>query len=350
MKKESRSKRNYNLDLLRIVSMLMIITLHYCNFGYHVPVGGSIGDRTPILWLIYTFCYVAVNLYVLISGYFLCKSTFKWKKVLKLVIEVLFYSIAIGLIFYIFKLHHFTTLRDLLMNIMPISSNAYWFISVYLILYVLSPFLNKFINSLTKKEHRNFLIITGIILFIINNLVPGTNVVDATRGYGIIWFMYLYIFAAYIRLYDLFKIKIRFYLIFYILFSISTFAYRYICIKYLSSIDIFKGNHGILHAYNSITIFAASVCLFMFFKNMNIKERMPRLVEKFAVATFGVYLIHENYLVREILYDKILRVSYYATKSFGYKAFAMIISVLAVFYVCSCIEMLRKFIFDKIEN
>ena len=89
------TKRKTNIELLRIISMFMIVVYHYCCHGYLIREVGTAGYNTPILWLIYTFCYSAVNIYVLISGYFLCKSEFKWKKVLKIYIEVLFYSVII---------------------------------------------------------------------------------------------------------------------------------------------------------------------------------------------------------------------------------------------------------------
>ena len=342
------TKRNYNLDILRIISMLMIITLHYCNFGYHIYKTGTVGNKTPILWLIFAFSYVAVNLYVLISGYFLSESKFKWKKVFKLIIEVLFYSIIIGAVFMIFKWRTFTSFRDILKVFLPVLSGTYWFISTYLVMYILSPYLNRFIKTMKEKEYRDFLIICGIIFIICNNIIPGSNMIDSTRGYGILWFMYLYFVAAYIRKYDFPKIKNIYYLGIYVIAILITFGSRYLFMNYLSSIDIFKENQTLLYSYNSITMFIASVSLFLFFKNIKMKEILPKGINNVAVATFGVYLIHENFLVREVLYDKVLKVTYFATKPFYVKASVMIASILAVFCACAIIDMIRKKIFDLI--
>ena len=347
-KKESGIRRNYNLDLLRIISMLMIITVHYCTHGYYIRTAGSIGSKSPMLWQIYSLCYCAVNIYVLISGYFLCKSEFKWKKVLKLIIEVLFYSIIIGIIFFLFHLYDFNSLRDFLRVIFPIMSNTYWFISIYLVLYIASPYLNKFIKLLDKKEYQKFIIINAIIFLLCNNLIPGTNLIDTTRGYGLLWFIFLYFVSAYIRLYDLPKIRNIYYLILYFVFSYITYISRFISIKYLSSIDIFRETKDILFSYNSITMFLSALCLFLFFKNIDIKPRMPGLIEKLSIATFGVYLIHDNFLLRTILYDRLLKVTYFMEKSFFWKSFAMGVSVFTIFYICSCIEMIRESIFKKL--
>ena len=120
MKSKMANKRYYSLDILRIVSMIMIVILHYCTFGYQITKNDSVGNNAPLLWFIYGLCYVAVNLYVLISGYFLCESKFQWKKVLKLAVEVWFYSIIIGAIFFFMGLEDFTNLKTSLEIFFPI--------------------------------------------------------------------------------------------------------------------------------------------------------------------------------------------------------------------------------------
>ena len=165
-----------------IINMIMIVTIHYCTFGYNILKNGSIGSNTPALWLIYAFCFGAVNLYVLLSGYFLCESKFKWKKLFRLWIEVIFYSILIFLI-----LKWTGNLKELLPRekakiFLPVIGKSYWFVSIYL----------------EKKEYQKLLII-GAVLIILNNIIPGTFIIDANYGYGIIWFVYLYLCGAYIR-------------------------------------------------------------------------------------------------------------------------------------------------------
>lgn len=342
-----KNKREYSLDLLRVISMLMIITLHYCTFGYKIIEAGSIGNNTPILWIIYAFCYGAVNLYVLISGYFLCESKFKWKKVIKLIVEVLFYSLIIGGIFYFFDLYKFESIKDYLNIFFPVLSKAYWFISIYLIMYIFSPYLNKLINSLKEKEYRT-LIIIGVVFILLNNIIVGTNLIDGTHGYGILWFIYLYLVGAYIHKYGAPKINNWYYFILYVVFSFLTYFLRYIAINYLEVYKYFKDSTSYIYINNSFTVFAASVCLFIFFKNLKIKPIMPKIIGNISVATFGVYLIHDNTFIRSILYKDILKVYTFASTPFLEKSLAMIGSVLAVFTICTIIDLIRKFIFDKI--
>lgn len=342
------SKRNYNLELLRILSMLMIITLHYCTFGYRINVVDSLGYNTKVLWLIYAFCFGAVNLYVLISGYFMINSTFKWKKLIKLWIEVLFYSVGIGVIFYLLGKGDFSNIKTMIAVLLPILSKSWWYVTIYFGLYVLSPYINKLLHSLTKKEYQHLLIITSVILLILNSFIPGNYLFDNTQGYGIIWFIYLYMVAAYIRLYDLPKIKPIYYLIGYCIASFITFGSRFFVLKYLSNDPIWMGHEKFLYTYNSITVFVAALCLFMFFKEIKIKSIFEKLVIKISSATFGVYLIHEHFLVRNCLYTDILKVKEFARND--YKGLIMIGSILGVFIVCTIVDLIRQKIFSYIEK
>ena len=340
----TKEKRNYGLDLLRIISMIMIVTIHYCTFGYNILKNGSIGSNTPALWLIYAFCFGAVNLYVLLSGYFLCESKFKWKKLFRLWIEVIFYSILIFLI-----LKWTGNLKELLPRekakiFLPVIGKSYWFVSIYFVMYIISPFLNILVKNLEKKEYQKLLII-GVVLIILNNIIPGTFIIDANYGYGIIWFVYLYLCGAYIRKNDV-SIKHNYLLLLsYILFTLLTFGSRYFILKYCQNLELYKNEFNSFYNYNSITIFLASISLFIFFKNLKLKEIFPKLVSKISYSNFGVYLIHVNFILNPVLYEKILKVSYYASQRFIVKSGAMIISVIAVFSICIVIDIIRQLIF-----
>ncbi len=341
-------KRNYTLDLLRILSMIMIITLHYINHGYKINEVGSAGNNTLILWIIYAFCFGAVNIYVLISGYFLCESEFKWKKVLKLWIEVMFYSLGIFFILYLTGNYSINSLGEFNKVFLPVLSKSYWFVSIYLTLYIISPFLNKLIKNLSKKEYLKLLGILSLLL-ICNNFVLGTNLIDNTYGSGIVWFIYLYLVAAYIRKHDIPQIKNIYYLLLFCGFTLITYLSRYVIIHYLKNVPFPSNVARLPYSYNSIFVFVASVALFMFFKNMKIKEILPKLISKISIATFGVYLIHDNFIVRGLIYEKVLKIPYYATQSLPIKATAMFVSIIVVFIACTLIDLIRQAVFKKLD-
>ena len=94
-----KAGRQANYELLRIIAMWMVITLHYLNHTGMLPAAGEdmVLSRAAAL-LIESFCIIAVNLYVMISGYFLSLSDFSLTRLLRLLCQVWFYSLLLLLV------------------------------------------------------------------------------------------------------------------------------------------------------------------------------------------------------------------------------------------------------------
>ena len=90
-----KQNRNLGLDLLRIVSMMMVVGLHFIN---HSGLWEALSQGS-LNWylsnLVFGLCYVCVNCFVLISGYFQCEATFKLKRVVSIWIQAACYSVGI---------------------------------------------------------------------------------------------------------------------------------------------------------------------------------------------------------------------------------------------------------------
>lgn len=84
MKEESK-KWNISIELLRIISMIMIIILHFFTYSNVIPKNNTISAFYISSTIIHTICNVAVNCYILISGYFCINSKFKASKLYKII-------------------------------------------------------------------------------------------------------------------------------------------------------------------------------------------------------------------------------------------------------------------------
>ncbi len=333
------TKRNIGLDLLRIISMLMIVMLHYLGKGGALST--VYGTSTNYLsWIIEAFCIVAVNCYVYITGYFLVNSNFKIKKILKLWGQVLFYSLSIYFVLLFTNLIDFN-IKDMIVSFMPIITKQYWFITVYILLYILSPFLNVMINNLSKKQFRSLIFILLFVFCICTTLLDPKYVLDSTTGYGIIWFICLYFIGAYIRLHHNKEEKKNIYnlLIYFgitVMVILSRLIIKYILGKYnVNIIDELR-----FYQYNSISIFISSLFLFIYFKNLNITNNIfKEFVLKIAPLTLGVYLIHDHVQMRVVMYNNILHTTNYLSDN---KFLVVAIcSVIFIFSACIIIEYLR---------
>lgn len=103
-KKRGGVARNSSIELFRIIIMLVIIAHHYIvNSGiYDVIKAGDVLSAASIFSLIFGFGgKIGINCFVLITGYFMCKSQISIRKYVKLFLEVQFYMIVFMLIFHL---------------------------------------------------------------------------------------------------------------------------------------------------------------------------------------------------------------------------------------------------------
>ena len=130
---KSKSKRLANIELLRIVAMGMVVMLHYLGKGNLLPnMNLAMGTNGYVAWILESLAIVAVNVYVLISGYFLVEAEFKIGKIVKLILQVLFYtmlmtvfSLAVGIID-VSELG----IYNLIVQLFPFQLEQYWFVGV----------------------------------------------------------------------------------------------------------------------------------------------------------------------------------------------------------------------------
>jgi surface polysaccharide O-acyltransferase-like enzyme len=326
--------RNPNFELLRIISIIMIIGLHL--FG-HGGILDAFGSKHYPLWSIEACISVSVNCYVFISGYFLVTSKFKLRKLFMLYLQVLFYSVVIYVILLTLGIVQFNKIR-LVQELLPILSRRYWFVTCYVAMYILSPFLNKLIMQLTKKQMQIFIIILLFLFCEWNVLITFLSTLNTDHGYGVGWFICLYFLAAYIRLHYDKKINKYFYLLFYFAICFITAALK----TGLGLAGLFR--------YSSITILFASLSLFLFFRELDIKNKFAnKVIFTLAPLSLGVYLIHDNKLIRSILYTDILHLDKYMTSVNIY--LLIILCLLIIFTAAIIIEYIRKNILMKpIEN
>ncbi len=195
-----KAKRDSGIELARIAAMVMILFSHYAlhgGFQLTTPLlafsGAEAFNHLFLCSLKYGGFGVAV--FMIISGYCGIHSTFKVRKVILLIAQVWLYSVAIYGICLATGLIKFNLL-DCIKNFFPILFQQYWFATAYIILYLMSPYLNKLLNRLTRQEFHRFL---GIML-VLWCLLP-TFTMQSMYGREIPKFVMLYTLGAYLRLY-----------------------------------------------------------------------------------------------------------------------------------------------------
>ncbi len=348
-------ERQSNFELLRIVSIFLIITGHIIVHG---RIFSNLPDPYPLISnIIMAIVIVHVNSLVFVTGYFNGdKKDIGLKKVFKLIGTSWFYKSLIVLIFLIWGITEISN-KTILEELLPLDVNNYWFLNCYLILYILSPYLNKIIDKMEKKEFSRFIIIQIILLSIIP-IITDSRFIQNT-GYSIINFILIYYLGAYFKRYPLresklfkniSKIKLRFVFIilFFVLASINIGLY------YLGDVIIKSNNELLLSIgtafrnsflfYSNPIIILQSCVYCFFFESLNIKSKF---INWLASYTFVVYIIHDNALIRSKVYEWLDVTRYGASKR---ALIVLIVSALIIYICCIVIETIRRMIFKVFKN
>ncbi len=150
LKKKIRSS---NIELMRIVLMVIIIMHHYVvNSG--VMDGVNLSDLSVnVVFLQYWGMWgkMAINAYVMVSGFFLCTSSLTWQKYMKLLLEILFYQFVL---YGILILLGYVTLapKEMFKTIFVLFYGAgNSFVSSFMLFYLFVPYLNKLLDSIKNK-------------------------------------------------------------------------------------------------------------------------------------------------------------------------------------------------------
>lgn len=328
--------RQSNFELLRIICMIMIVTWHALGHGGAINNTDISGANFFVAHILKSLAVVAVNCYVLISGFFGIDSKFKKKKVIDLYIQIIFYSIAISVLFWITNIEQIT-IEGIIKMVFPVITQTWWFMSVFLVLYLLTPYINKLLKSLTKKEFSTLLIIL-LLIFVVWPSLPLAKPMDKSKGYSLYNFILLYTIGAYIKTYYKDK-KFNKYSTLLVYLSSSIL----LGLINISISRVLGYNWGI-YSYNYILVYISSISLFLLFKEINIKSNF---INRLSSLTLGVYLIHDHVYVRKFIYGFLGYENSFNKDNFIIYTF---IVVGIIYFISSIIEYIRQGLSKFIKN
>ena len=286
------NQRKSNFELLRIVSIVMIVFHHYSLNVAQMDIWEGISVNKLFFEFIYCFSQVGVNCFVLITGYFMFDKTndmFFWRRVTKLVFQTKVYAFTLFVISVLMGAVDFS-INNFLSNIFPIITGRYWSVSTYIALYLLIPYINNIFASSNDKQIRCLI----SILFIFNVILPTISINYFFSNLS--WFILLYLSAAYYairkRSFCLFT-RTKMYLLTAVLLFLTLFAS--VVIMDLMGVYInplFGKIHYLLTPGRKLLPIMVSCFLFLYFEGLTIKNN--RMINSIAGCTIGVYLFHSG--------------------------------------------------------
>src|SRR5690554_2375037 len=189
-------RRNSTIEVLRIIAMIAIVAHHYGVHGGVMDGTNSAGTGVA-LSVVSGFGKWGVNLFVLVGAYFMVERPTRGRPLANIVSQVLPISWLILGLTAIFALDTLTP-GAAKASIMPVIFSQYWFVTAYVMLVLIGPYLALLARSLSRKQLGR-LIAVGVVLWSLLIMVDGVWLGASNLG----WFALLFMIAAYIKLHPI---------------------------------------------------------------------------------------------------------------------------------------------------
>lgn len=304
-------ERQSNIELLRVIAILMVIIYH---LGYHtlrVQLGGgfsSVGANVNsfqfkllILETTQTFGQIGNDIFILITGFFIAgrERINISKAAKKLLLQVGFVTILITILsflYYKFVSPTFTGLVGI-----DIFNSGWWFAGYYIGILAVAFFLNPVLQKISRNEHLSLIL---VLFSVVSIGFLGEMMDDWMMDFRrFITGIMIYCLGGYIKKYDPFK-KVKsciLVLLIALVFAFLWLSYYNTSINTINQSKIegitLQQNVDVFKVY-SIVPLLISIMIFELFRRIKIKSN--QLINSFAASSFMVYILHDNTFMRAV--------------------------------------------------
>lgn len=323
--------RKTNIELLRLLSMFLIVLSHYC---VHTIWPSDLSRPLRCLVNMGSLGEVGVCIFLLITGYFSYKTSIKFRNLLRTILQISFYSLLGFILAVMLKLdadYEYFSLT-------PVISGTYWFATVYVALYLTIPLLNQIVAALPRKGHRNILFVGYFVLCVIPFIFRAIFIFS-----NFVFCCYVYLIGSYLGKYS---IVISSQKISACLCAAWTLLPGTLALTTLFPVTgIYQLTSQYFYSLNSILVLPAALSLFMAFTQLRIPQNY--LINKLATGTFGVYLLSDNFLLSPSIWKEVQTFAPFSVLPASLFVICSLLAVASVYAVSLCVDLLRKAVIEK---
>lgn len=323
--------RDSNIELLRMLAMFLVLLVHADFLSLGTPTLQDIQTNTldsTLRIFFQALGLVCVNVFVLISGWFGIRPSLKG--ISNFIFQCLFFYIGI----YVVTLLIGTSTLSLRGGIMAMDLN--WFIRAYLLLYILSPVLNAFVESADRESFRNVLI-AYFAFACVYGFIDTTEFM--VYGYTPLFFIGLYLLARYMRIYQPSFTKNK-YIVDLAVYLSTSFFVTSACVFPPLLIGL---NFQPWWNYIAPTTIIGAVFLLLAFSKIRFQNKF---VNWCGASCFAVFLLHINPNILRHFKDLFFYLhTNFSTLEFWGLTFVILI---AIFFIAIIIDQLRIILWNKI--
>ena len=325
--------RQSNFELLRLVCMMMVLICH-ANYGEEGWPTQALIKELPLLYLwrvlVNQFCIVSVPVFVMISGWFGIRPSVRG--FCNLMFQVLFAGAVCAVV--VFATGQQVNIAQVVLSML---GAGHWFVASYVVLYVLAPLLNAFVEQTEERQLRYMLFVYFSVEIVYGYLSEAGYFY---RGYSALHFIGLYLLSRYLRLYPN---------RFTGLSSATDFLF-YFLISLLTGLLFYFGTGWRDVGFHLIWIISPFVTLASAFFLLAFSKRsfQSRAINWMASSAFAIYLYQENVLIRP--HFKSVANAILSQNGFWTGVAELFLFLCCVAVICILVDKLRQAIWGKVEG
>lgn len=273
-------KRELSVDVLKIFAMLAVVAEHMMLSIESFSVSG--GAMGVFFSMIRVFCKVNVDVFVIATAYLYVGRRTKTTNCVKIMLTTLTVSVLSYWIT-VLVFGEPLSLQESVKSLLPVLSGSYWFITSYIGLYLLIPFLNAVIEYFRKM---GCLKTAALLLYIVSCIYPQLFLVNTEARNGgrtLFWMITLYILSGAVFCEKISTKKAT------VLYA-GAYLLSVICRVALRS------KASALFSNESALVVGMAFGLFIIVTNALKGKTSGTIAKILASSTLTVYLVHDSYL------------------------------------------------------
>lgn len=320
-------KRASGVELCRIFAMLLIVA------GHFIGQSGLGLAHVDSLWL--RLCGSgsrwAVNLFLVVACWFMVDSKFKAERIVKLYLTVLFYAVPLTILAFVLGN---PTSKDVCRGFLPILGRPLWFISAYISLALVAPWL-RFAFMLNRKSLGLLVVLLTVFISVVCTL-PDPQMCYTV---DVCYFFYVFILVGFLK--PIFSSSGK-YKYFALLMGIALYL-MLVLLRQKGSSFMQEWAGQCLSDFKTLPNLISSLLVFYFFLHVNIGS--IKLINVIASSALAVYIIHQTPAFYDFLWNNIFKVKMWMASDW-YPLYTLGV-VIAVYLSGLLLEVPRRLIVDK---
>lgn len=333
-------KRNSSFELLRIICMFLIIAYHYAGHGgYGTFSLNNLSASVVYIQILSLFGRLSCSIFAMITGFYMVDRVDNkhYRKIIPIAAQLIFYSVLILAVVYVYD-SSLIGLKEIIKSLFSVIWGN-WYVVNYMIFFLLIPAINQMVNNLSRK---NFTILVVVLIFVWSIIPTFTK---AWASSGVDFFIVTYLLGAYIKrcVYGKVNYKNIWNLILGLFFGalliLSTLVIDLVAKCFNSELIFSYATY--FKEYKTVIALPCAVFIFMFFSRISFESNIINYISK---STLGIYLIHENFLLRVIIWERIFPNVEYVNNPYLHS----VVKIIAVFVVCLIVDIIRRETIEKV--